>query len=196
MRRHEDLPADDRVIAARVQPASIATAWRGVAARLMRANAACLVVVIVVDSGRTTHYLAIRMDARTTPAAEVSTERHPRILVIDDDQYVRMLLGDLLTAWGYDADVVGDGTEGLALFGRGRYDAVLTDLAMSNVSGLDIAAGVRTRNPSIAVILFTASSGGLDGEDERLGLRVLRKPLDIDHLRRALRDILAGSDSA
>jgi CheY-like chemotaxis protein len=162
----------------------------------MRANPVCLAVVIVVDSGRAAHYRATRMDACTTPAAEVSTERQPRILVIDDDQYVRMLLGDLLTTWGYDADVVGNGTEGLALFGRCCYDAVLTDLAMPDVSGLDVAAGVRTRNPSIAVILFTAASGELDGEDERLGLRVLRKPLDIDDLRRALRATLAGSASA
>jgi CheY-like chemotaxis protein len=135
------------------------------------------------------------MNARPAPPAEVSVERHPRILVIDDDQYVRMLLGDLLTTWGYDADVVADGTEGLARFGRESYDAVLTDLAMPNVTGLDVAAGVRTRNPSIGVILFTAFSGELAGEDERLGLRVLRKPLDIDDLRRALHDTLAGSAS-
>jgi CheY-like chemotaxis protein len=136
------------------------------------------------------------MNARPATTAEAATDRHPRILVIDDDQYVRMLLGDLLTTWGYDADVVADGTEGLARFGRESYDAVLTDLAMPHVSGLDVAAGVRTRNPSIGVILFTAFSGELAGEDERLGLRVLRKPLDIDDLRRALHDTVAGSASA
>jgi CheY-like chemotaxis protein len=121
---------------------------------------------------------------------------HPRILVIDDDQYVRMLLGDLLPTWGYEADVVADGVEGLARFGQRRYDAVLTDLAMPHVSGLDVAAGVRTRDPSVGVILFTAFAGELAGEDERLRLRVLRKPLDIDDLRRALRDTLAASAPA
>jgi DNA-binding NtrC family response regulator len=105
------------------------------------------------------------MDARdrATPTAEVTTERHLRILVIDDDRYVRMLLCDLLSAWGYEANVAVDGAEGLALFGRGSYDAVLTDLAMPNVSGLDVVAG---------------------------------EPLDIEHLRRALQDTLAGSASA
>ena len=133
---------------------------------------------------------------RPTPTTEVSAERPLRILVIDDDRYVRMLLCDLLSAWGYDADVAADGVEGLALFGRGTYDAVLTDLAMPNVSGLDVVAGVRDRDPSIAVILFTAFMGELDGEDQRLGVTVLRKPLDIDGLRRALRDTLARSASA
>jgi CheY-like chemotaxis protein len=129
---------------------------------------------------------------RVMPTAEVSTERQWRILVIDDDQYVRMLLGDLLSAWGYEADVAADGVEGLALFGRGSYDAVLTDLAMPNVSGLDVAAGVRDRDPSVAVIVFTAFIGDLGGE-ERLGVRVLRKPLDIDDLRRALQESVGRS---
>jgi len=138
------------------------------------------------------------MQRRERPASttEVSTERQPRILVIDDDRHVRMLLSDLLSAWGYDADVAADGIEGLALFERGTYDMVLTDLAMPNVTGLDVVAGVRDRDPSIAVILFTGVMGEVAGEDQRLGVKVLRKPLDIDDLRRALQDTLAGSASA
>jgi CheY-like chemotaxis protein len=142
--------------------------------------------------------VSIRMQSRQRQgsSAEVSAERSSRILVIDDDRYVRMLLGDLLSAWGYDADVAADGVEGLALFERGTYDAVLTDLAMPNVTGLDVVAGVRDRDPSIAVILFTAFMGELAGDDQRPGVRVLRKPLDIDDLRRALQDTLAGPASA
>ena len=138
------------------------------------------------------------MQPRERPdfASEVSTERQPRILVIDDDRYVRMLLCDLLSAWGYDAVVAADGVEGLALFERGAYDVVLTDFAMPNVTGLDVVAAVRDRDPSVAVILFTAFMGELHGEDERLGVTVLRKPLEIEGLRRALRDTLAGSASA
>ena len=130
------------------------------------------------------------------PTDEVSTERQTRILIIDDDRYVRMLLCDLLSTWGYEADAAADGVEGLELFGRGSYDAVLTDLTMPTVSGLDVAASIRDLAPSVAVIMFTAFNGEFDGEDRRLGFTVLRKPLDIDGLRRALRDTLAGSTSA
>jgi CheY-like chemotaxis protein len=133
---------------------------------------------------------------RAMPTDEVSTERQTRILIIDDDRYVRMLLCDLLSTWGYEADAAADGVEGLELFGRGSYDAVLTDLTMPTVSGLDVAASIRDLAPSVAVIMFTAFNGEFDGEDRRLGFTVLRKPLDIDGLRRALRDTLAGSTSA
>jgi DNA-binding response OmpR family regulator len=138
------------------------------------------------------------MDPRdhTLPTAEVTTERQSRILIIDDDRYVRMLLCDLLATWGYEADAAADGVGGLELFLRGGYDAVLTDLAMPNASGLDVVAGVRDIDPSVAVIMFTAFNGEFDGEDRRLGFTVLRKPLNIDGLRQALRDTLAGSGSA
>jgi CheY-like chemotaxis protein len=127
---------------------------------------------------------------RTLPIRDVAVERPPRILVIEDDRHVRMLLRDLLATWGYDADFAADGVEGLAVFRRGRYDAVLTDLAMEEVTGLEVADVVHRRDPTVAVILFTASRDEVGGEDAPPGLTVLRKPLEIDGLRRSLRDTL------
>ncbi|HEU4369447.1 MAG TPA: response regulator [Methylomirabilota bacterium] len=122
----------------------------------------------------------------TLASAPFADRRRPRILVIEDDRHVRTLLRDLLEAWGYAADAVPGGREGLALFDAGAYDVVLTDLAMAAVSGLDVAAEVRNRDPAVAVIMFTAAMRDLDGEGRRLGFSVLRKPLDIEGLRRAL----------
>jgi DNA-binding response OmpR family regulator len=125
------------------------------------------------------------------PAAEVATAaRAPRILVIDDDRYVRTLLCDLLEAWGYEADAAADGREGLARFSPGRYDAVLTDLGMPGITGLDVIAGVRERDSEVSVIMFTAFTGDLEPQGRRLGFTVLRKPLEIEGLRRALRAAL------
>ena len=111
----------------------------------------------------------------------------PQVLVIDDDPYVRTLLCDLLQAWGYEPDGVADGREGLSRFTRGRYDVVLTDLGMPGISGLDVVEGVRARDADVAVIMFTGYAGDLAGEGRRLGFTVLRKPFEIDGLRRAVR---------
>jgi two-component system response regulator PilR (NtrC family) len=124
------------------------------------------------------------------PTTEVSPARTPRVLVIDDDRYVRTLLCDLLEAWGYDSDGAADGREGLTLFSPGRYDVVLTDLGMPGVSGLDVVAGVRDRDAEVSVIMFTAFTGDLEADGRRLGFTVLRKPLDIEGLRRAVRAAL------
>jgi CheY-like chemotaxis protein len=69
------------------------------------------------------------------PFTEVSPSRPSRILVIDDDRYVRSLLADLLEAWGYEFDSAADGREGLRRFEPGRYQVVLTDLGMPGLSG-------------------------------------------------------------
>jgi DNA-binding response OmpR family regulator len=116
--------------------------------------------------------------------------RQPRILVIEDDRHVRTLLCDALETWGYAAHAAPNGREGLALFDSGAWDVVLTDLTMPELSGLDVVESVRDRDRAVAVIMFTGSTRDLDREGRRLGFRVLRKPLDIDGLRRALQDSL------
>ncbi len=121
------------------------------------------------------------------PVTDVATTRAHRILVIDDDRHVRMLLCDLLESWGYEPDSATNGREGLNRFEPGRYDAVLTDLGMPGISGLDVVEGVRDRDAVVGVIMFTAFAGDLDSEGRRLGFTVLRKPLDIEGLRRAVR---------
>jgi DNA-binding response OmpR family regulator len=113
-----------------------------------------------------------------------------RILVIDDDRYVRTLLCDLLEAWGYVPEGAADGHEGLRLFGDGGYDAILTDLGMPGITGLDVVASVRDRDAGVPVIMFTAFTGDLEDHGRRLGFTVLRKPLDIEGLRRAVRAAL------
>jgi DNA-binding response OmpR family regulator len=131
------------------------------------------------------------MDTYNSTAAAPSTATSParpsRILVIDDDRYVRMLLCDLLEAWGYEPDGAADGREGLARFNAGRYDMVMTDLGMPGLSGLDVVTGVRDRDTEVSVIMFTAFTGDLESDGRRLGFTILRKPLDIEALRRAVR---------
>jgi two-component system, NtrC family, response regulator AtoC len=117
----------------------------------------------------------------------------PRILVIEDDRHVRSLLCDLLRAWGYAIDAAAGGREGLDRFDPGAHDVVLTDLAMPEVTGLDVVAGVRDRDPSVPIIMFTASMADLAAEGERLGFRVLHKPLDIEGLRRVVGESLAAA---
>jgi CheY-like chemotaxis protein len=126
------------------------------------------------------------------PATDVAATRAPRILVIDDDRYVRTLLCDLLDAWGYVAEPAAGGREGLALFERGRYDVVLTDLGMPGITGLEVVQTVRDRDTEVGVIMFTAYSGDLEPQGRRLGFTVLRKPLEIEGLRRAVRAALGA----
>lgn len=117
--------------------------------------------------------------------------RTPRILVVDDDEHVRAVLGDALVHWGCHVDSAGSILEALALFAHGEYDLVLTDFRMPGGDGLDLIAGVRQADPSIGVIMLTASSIDLDAQSRRLGFTVLRKPLHFDGLKLAVSQALA-----
>jgi CheY-like chemotaxis protein len=128
----------------------------------------------------------LNTDTTTLPAK-------PRILVIEDDRHVRALLCDLLGTWGYEADAAASGREGLDRFDPGAHDVVLTDLAMAEVSGLDVAAGVRDRDRAVPVIMFTGTRRDLAREGRRLDFRVLHKPLDIEGLRRVVQESLAAT---
>src|SRR4029434_10981725 len=100
-----------------------------------------------------------------------------RVLVIDDERYVRGLLSELLTVWGYETDVAATGAEGLALFKENSYDLVLTDYLIAGCSGLELVENVRTRDADVGVIMLTASGAEMDIHVQRLGFTLLPKPL-------------------
>src|SRR5437764_11543745 len=79
-----------------------------------------------------------------------------RILVVEDSrtqaQEIRFLLEDA----GFEVDVAGDGREALDLLGRGLPDAILTDLDMPRMNGLELVEAVRRDHPGVPVILMTA----------------------------------------
>lgn len=120
------------------------------------------------------------------------TTQSPRVLVIEDDRHVRSLLCDLLALWGYETDTAADGHDGLRCLAERPYAAVVTDLKMPGISGLAVAERVRERTPGTRVVMVTAFAGDLGPDAGRLGLTVLRKPLDFDRLREAVADAVAG----
>lgn len=116
--------------------------------------------------------------------------KSPRVLVVDDERHIRGLLSELLAIWGCQTDLAADGAEGLTLFKQKSYDLVLTDYLMPGVSGLELVESVRSSNPSVGVIMFTASGAELDSHGRRLGFTLLRKPLQIDRLETAVKQAL------
>lgn len=91
-----------------------------------------------------------------------------RILVVDDEAFVRRHLIRCLGAEGYDCDDASDVAEALALLERRRYALVLSDINMPGRSGMDLLTEVRARfGDQVAVVMVT----GVD--DKEVGLRAL-----------------------
>ena len=76
-----------------------------------------------------------------------------KILIIDDDEQIRMLLRDRLNASGYHTCVAENGRKGLDLAAKESPDVILLDLNMPEMDGLEVLAELQKTNPEIIVII-------------------------------------------
>jgi two-component system, cell cycle sensor histidine kinase and response regulator CckA len=82
-------------------------------------------------------------------------ESAPAILVVEDDEDIRSLARDMLSAEGYEVFDAEDGNAALAFLSRQPVDVLFTDLAMPGLNGLDLAEKAAARNPTLK-ILYTS----------------------------------------
>ena len=82
----------------------------------------------------------------------------PRILVVDDEVSILNTLEILLRREGFEVSVAKSGREALERFEESPPDVVLTDIRMPGVTGLDLLAQIRERDPETPVILMTAQA--------------------------------------
>jgi GAF domain-containing protein len=104
-----------------------------------------------------------------------------RCLVVDDEEEVGRVLGDVLQTSGHRVVVLADGAEAIAQFRAEPFDLVFTDLAMPRVSGWQVAQAVKDIAPAVPVVLVTGFGVALTAEERQThGVdMVLVKPLKI-----------------
>jgi CheY-like chemotaxis protein len=111
-----------------------------------------------------------------------------RILIVDDEIRVAMVLAESVRFQGHEAIVAGSGEEGLALLDQTHPHAVFLDLVMPGMSGLEVLRRIRQSHPALPVVVLTghASSAQID-EAKRLGATdCITKPFVLNQLNRAL----------
>ena len=114
------------------------------------------------------------------------------LLVVDDDPQQREMLAGLLQDMGHEARPCADGEAALALIEAGGIDAVLTDLKMPGMNGLDLLRRARGVNPRVDFILLTAH-GSIETAVAAIkdgAYDFLLKPVDPDALERILPRLL------
>ena len=78
-----------------------------------------------------------------------------RVLVVEDEAYVRTSIAEVLGERGYDVDLAASVADALASLGRTPVDVVLTDLKMPGADGLDLVKRMRHAYPLIPVVVLT-----------------------------------------
>ena len=130
------------------------------------------------------------------PSLESITNR--KILVLDDEESIRMLLAEGLTAYGLKVDVAASAEQALQLVLAGKYDVLLCDLKLSgsgpNSDGYGVAQRLRIASgPNRPEVIFMSGDvAGSDEEHEGLATaRRLQKPFRISDVLRTLMELFA-----
>jgi DNA-binding response OmpR family regulator len=115
----------------------------------------------------------------------------PKVLIIDDDPFIRIALCGILRKMNCRTLVADEGAKGVALFKSERPDVVITDLLMPYKEGFETITEIRAIDPQVRIV---AMSGGgtvrnMEFLDKALSMgatRTLPKPFTPGHVREAL----------
>jgi DNA-binding NtrC family response regulator len=120
-----------------------------------------------------------------------------RILVIDDNEQVRSMLGQMLTKRGFEIEVAPNGENAAEMHRRKAFEVVITDIIMPGKEGLETIGEFRRLFPDVKIIAI--SGGGRIGlahyleTAKRIGAhKTMAKPFRSAELVRAIEELLEG----
>lgn len=78
-----------------------------------------------------------------------------RILVVDDDESIRLMLKDYFAGFGYDVVAAGDGEDALKKFSPGKFDCVISDLMMPKIDGISLLKKIKSLDKKVFFLMIT-----------------------------------------
>jgi DNA-binding NtrC family response regulator len=115
-----------------------------------------------------------------------------KILIVDDNPNMSVLLSDILEIFEYEGTQAEDGEEALNKLKEGNYAMVFTDLRMPKMYGIDLLKAIKNQHPQLPVVVITGYSLG---ETQNLLLTeradgFLNKPFKVNEIKDLLEKLL------
>jgi len=134
----------------------------------------------------------VEMPAPSVPvvAAPAAGARAGTVLLVEDDEFIRQTLAELLGMSGRAVLQAFDAPSALAALAAHPVDVLVTDVGLPKVSGIELARQALARQPRLAVIFATGDPGGPAKSGVRAAA-VLVKPFSPEQLEQAVDDALA-----
>ena len=124
------------------------------------------------------------------PKHERPDGRRAKILVVDDDDDVRTVTASTVSELGYEVEAVSEAETALSKLRAGRFDLLITDVAMPGINGVQLASQARMIDSSLPV-LFSSGYADVQMFGEELSDEiVLRKPFRIAEVARRIQSVL------
>lgn len=117
-----------------------------------------------------------------------------KILFVDDSTSMQQIVSAAITGAGYEVTTAGDGKEGVEKINHDTFDAIITDLYMPNMDGIEFLKEIKqnAKNKSADVIMLsTESSEAMKQQAKDAGAKAwIVKPFKSDQLLKILQDLL------
>jgi DNA-binding response OmpR family regulator len=124
-----------------------------------------------------------------------------RILVIDDDEFVRSFVVRALERDGHEVKTAPEGEAGLELHRSASFDLLITDILMPGMEGIELIVALREENPGTPILAISGGGGvtGASGplqDAQLLGADAsLAKPFEVEALQRVVNGLLERAPS-
>ncbi len=112
-----------------------------------------------------------------------------KILIVDDDHSIRVVLKEALQGDGYMVKVAADGESALTLVNTEQFDLIVTDLVMPKCNGIELMEQLRKKNPTVGFLIITAF-GTIEKAVEAMqkgAFDFITKPFSVNHIRSRLK---------
>jgi len=120
----------------------------------------------------------------------------PRVLIVDDEESMRMLVARALAMDGHDTVTAQDGAEALDMLTRdnGAFDLLLTDIQMPVMDGIALALSAKRDFPELVILLMTGYAAQRERASNLSAIAhdVISKPFSVADIRTAVADALAA----
>lgn len=115
-----------------------------------------------------------------------------KILIVDDNPNMSVLLSDILEIFEYQGTQAEDGEEALEMLKSNDYAMVFTDLRMPKMDGIDLLKAIKNQHPDVPVVVITGYSLG---ETQNMLLTqkadgFLNKPFKVNEIKDLLSELL------
>jgi CheY-like chemotaxis protein len=129
---------------------------------------------------------------RRVNSSEFSLERPRRILIVEDDASVRLLLGFVLLREGWSVTSAANGSDAIAQLERSQPDIILLDMSMPGLDGWDVLARrvAEATWSQVPVIVMSANHLYAKAVLDLGATSFLPKPFSIEQLKQALLEVL------
>ena len=118
------------------------------------------------------------------------------VLVVDDEQFVRETLAEMLTDLEHTVTIAGGGREALEKLNGSKFDLVFTDLAMPEMDGWETARAIRKKRPDVPVILVTGYGATTEPPSGEVDLvsGIIGKPFNFDQVSKTIAKVCGNTN--